>query len=470
MIVRDETAPGWMTATWLAALVLLPLTTPGFLPLGQTLVRPPSVLLFGLIAAGALAYGATRRRLLADRGVQRLLLFAGWTLCAGIWLALRCGEPAFKGAHAGGLFARAALTLASGAACYIAARTMLRSAEDVRRWWPYIAVGLLLSVAWAVVQRLAYTESGLPILGPVVVSISSMLSCTAEPPLGIPLAEARPHGLAYEPSWLASQVTLLLMPLGISLLVSACGWRRIMGGVAAGAALLGVALGSSRIGFATIFASGAGCVVSGGIRGKKRLVIAMAAALLCAGLGVALAWRSQYFQAVVASETPAAREQAGPPGWPAYPAAFGWVARTNFLPRVAAAHAAAGMAEDAPVAGVGLGLYALHFPAHAPAYAMQSAEVRGWADPDPAVGRMPNAKNMVLRLAAETGLIGLALWLAFIAWHWSRGWSDPAWRLLAVPAAIALLADWISLDSFALPQAWLLLAIVVACRPDEHPA
>lgn len=83
---------------------------------------------------------------------------------------------------------------------------------------------------------------------------------------------------------------------------------------------------------------------------------------------------------------------------------------------------------------------------------------------------MPNAKNMLLRIAAETGLIGLALWLAFIAWHWSRGWSDPAWRLLAILAAIALLADWISLDSFALPQAWLLLAIVVACRPEEHPA
>lgn len=459
-----------MIATWAVALLLLPLTTPAFLPFGHSLVRPPALLLLGLVAVGALLHGPSRSRVLSDTGVRLLLVFAGWAMCVGAWHALHPSPGTAKGMVASGLFLRAGLTLAGGAACYIAARSMLGNPSDLRRWWPYILCGLLLSVLWAFIQRLAYTETGQATLGPLVSHASKLLSGSIEPPIDCSLADARPHGLAYEPSWLASQLLLLLMPVGFCWLMLENGRLRAWGGLAIYGVFVGVSLGSSRLGYAIALTSGCAGVLWGFLAHSRRSAVTAAHMCLCLILGAVLAWRSTYFKAALCAEQAPFDVPSSSPAWPGTDAQFAWAVRSNFIPRMAAAHAAATMASASPITGVGLGAYPIRFPECAPAYALYSSEVRGWADPDPAVGRMPNAKNMLLRIAAETGLIGLALWLAFIAWHWSRGWSDPAWRLLAILAAIALLADWISLDSFALPQAWLLLAIVVACRPEEHPA
>jgi O-antigen ligase len=200
-----------------------------------------------------------------------------------------------------------------------------------------------------------------------------------------------------------------------------------------------------------------------GLHNRRTALIAAAISIPALVLSAAVAMRSPYFRTVIQHEAPHTNSVL-PADWPASAGSFEWTVRTNFMPRISAGHAALRMAAEHPATGVGVGQYATHFHVHVPAYAMQHGEVRSWAAPDH--GRMANAKNMPLRIVAETGLLGLAAWMLFISWHWRSGWRDPHWRILGATAAVAVIMDWISLDSFAFPQVWLLLALIVAARPD----
>jgi len=126
-------------------------------------------------------------------------------------------------------------------------------------------------------------------------------------------------------------------------------------------------------------------------------------------------------------------------------------------------------AREHPVAGVGLGLAPWQVVRNLPEWSLRdNAETQEWISAAP--GPLPNIKHLWIRLAAETGLPGLLAFLAFVGWiAWPRRSDPPPVRLMAALAGLAVIGDGFSLDSFALPTMWVVLALAAARRDAESP-
>jgi hypothetical protein len=72
-----------------------------------------------------------------------------------------------------------------------------------------------------------------------------------------------------------------------------------------------------------------------------------------------------------------------------------------------------------------------------------------------------NPKNMFVKVLAETGVLGFALFTAFVMSHFRHGAGDRRYVLVRNIAAVSLLFDYVSLDSFALTTDWTLLGLLL---------
>jgi len=120
-----------------------------------------------------------------------------------------------------------------------------------------------------------------------------------------------------------------------------------------------------------------------------------------------------------------------------------------------------------PLLGVGLGNSGFLFRQSLPVYGYFLPEMIAILNGAPG---FPNPKNLWVRLLAETGVVGFLLftiWLARIglaAHRLSRGQASVL-RVIGAAGLIALATQVIegfSLDSFALPQLWIMLGLVTA--------
>ena len=90
--------------------------------------------------------------------------------------------------------------------------------------------------------------------------------------------------------------------------------------------------------------------------------------------------------------------------------------------------------------------------------------------PEPGRVRLITAKNFYLRLLAETGALGLAAFIAFLAavmgcalyLYLSPKRTERVWGLAALCAIIAFLSTAFSFDSFAIPNMWVVFGIITA--------
>ncbi|HYM17473.1 MAG TPA: O-antigen ligase family protein, partial [Micropepsaceae bacterium] len=131
--------------------------------------------------------------------------------------------------------------------------------------------------------------------------------------------------------------------------------------------------------------------------------------------------------------------------------------------RVAASDSAAAMWFDHPLFGVSFGNAYRNFGRYFPDWALDSVvlsptgEGGAWLDPN--APERANAKNFLLRLLAETGLVGTGLFLLFFFRNFSyadRG--DRYFGAFRIAAGTALVISWMNLDTFADPAMWLMLA------------
>jgi len=121
-----------------------------------------------------------------------------------------------------------------------------------------------------------------------------------------------------------------------------------------------------------------------------------------------------------------------------------------------------------PLTGVGLGNAGFLFPKVAPAYGYGLTEIRMLLDP--ANPNFPNPKNLWIRLLSETGLLGFSFYLTWLvilfagalALSRSRVKIAQVLGMAGSLAAVALLLEGFSLDTFALPQMWLILGFLSA--------
>lgn len=117
--------------------------------------------------------------------------------------------------------------------------------------------------------------------------------------------------------------------------------------------------------------------------------------------------------------------------------------------------------------GVGLGNAGFYFFERMPGAGMESYEIRNLAY---RANYLPNTKNLWTRLLAETGFIGLAVFLVwlYLLWRGSgliRRSESRVLKILGLAGQLFLLAylfESFSMDSFAMPYQWVMTGLISA--------
>jgi O-antigen ligase len=358
---------------------------------------------------------------------------------------------------------RAWTTLVIGLLFFLAATWMNRREEDVRFSVRWLLVGLAIDIAWSGVQAATFYLNLLP--KPLVTQWQRAFS------LRELIRTNRVSGLAYEPSWLAGQISTIYLPwLFAGLLTgqraSRSKWLEPCLFVLT---LLLLLVTFSRGGILTAaFALAATTMIAG------RQEIAGAWKWFIAGFRTTPAWISRVALILVfMTALVGAGLFLGQKGY------FSriWNTRAEnvveFLVQNSAgargAYAAASMRAyaDHPWTGVGLGASGFYIYANLPDWSLTTVpEIARQLSPQNNL--YPNPKNLYVRLLAETGLFGFVLFLAFqlsllgtalLALRSARRavrWTGVS----AVFTLAALLAYNITQDSFANPNLWINLGIL----------
>ncbi len=287
----------------------------------------------------------------------------------------------------------------------------------------------------------------------------------------------RAQGMTYEPSWLATQITLLLLPWLVARSVSGQDFvgartrKRVSASVLGGflLVLVGLLCAGSRFGIA----SALGIIILCGLGAlwKGRVAAALALFFIVAiGIGGSLVLRDLRagagtgYVATVLPElaTFTAADFADPNQLNVVTDAL------SIAGRVATWQAAAEMWIDHPVSGVSLGNGYRYFGVYMPDWALTTdlfaeGENQGELWLDPYAPEKGNAKNLLLRLLAETGALGTILFVAFFLKHifYARG-GDRYYDAFRLAAGAALVFNWLNTDTFADPAMWILLATLHA--------
>jgi hypothetical protein len=117
--------------------------------------------------------------------------------------------------------------------------------------------------------------------------------------------------------------------------------------------------------------------------------------------------------------------------------------------------------------GVGLGNSGFYFNERMPGAGLESFEVRNLVYRANYLG---NSKNMYTRLLSETGFIGLAFFAAWIYLLWrsaglSRKSASPILQMVGLAGQLFILAylfENLSMDSFAMPDQWVMTGLISA--------
>lgn len=117
--------------------------------------------------------------------------------------------------------------------------------------------------------------------------------------------------------------------------------------------------------------------------------------------------------------------------------------------------------------GVGLGNSGFYFNERMPGAGLESFEVRNLVYRANYLG---NSKNMYTRLLSETGFIGLAFFLVWIYLLWrsaglSRKSASPTLQMVGLAGQLFILAylfENLSMDSFAMPDQWVMTGLISA--------
>ena len=450
---------------WGVALFTLPVTSFRYFPgTGEgTLVRPLSfypIALLGLM----LVFQVWRGKISIPRTAIwiPLLVLVMFLLAASSYGALL--DPlTLRGQDYFGRVLRAWVTVVIGLSFFIAAVWMNRSEEDLRFTLRWLLAGFVVDVLWSGVQALAFYT---PLLDKVTVTHWQRAFSMREL-----VRTNRVSGMAYEPAWLAGQISTIYLPWLVAAVltrirVTRFKWLEV---VLLGFALLLLLATFSRGGLLTALAAlmltllfagqaeiraGWNWFAAGFQRGRDsllRLGIMIFVLVALTGAGLFLSQKG-YVTRLFNSNAESVEE---------------FIIENSAGARAAYTFGALGAYEESPWLGVGLGASGFYIYDHLPDWALTTVpEIARQLSPENRL--YPNPKNMYARLLAETGLIGFFL---FIAFQFSI-LGDVLSALQKKTAlmrylGIAGLFSWFAItmynatqDSFATPNIWINLGIV----------
>jgi hypothetical protein len=490
-MARLKSPPGWHrlfgenrwleVAAWVGVVFLLPLTS---FPLVQQLshselVAPASIIpLLVLIPIWFLPYLLRR----GDIPRQALPIFgfalAALAACAAAFLT---ETPAFKNFSILPRELQALVTLGVGLTFYLVCATWPRSDERLRLTLQVLNFAGLMIILWSLIQ--AYFWYGHGHYPSKLNQIQRFFSIKD-------LYPQRVTGFAYEPSWLAHLLNLSFLSFWLAATLKRYSAHRfriffftfenllLLGG------LVVLALSFSRIGWLAFFLGVAyillgfhNWLVQRILRWMlHRFTVRLSRLwLLRVGLnlGITLALMIGYTASLVGVAAVASRFDRRiaylfePPDPAGGSGIFAIANHLAFAERVIYWATGWEIFNHHPVLGVGLGNAGYYFQQEMPAYGFYLPEIN---DLFFRLNYLPNTKSLWVRLVAETGLVGLAFFVAWLYVLWqsarfllhSENRLEQTFGLSGSLTLVILMIEGFSIDSFALPYLWFSLGLLTA--------
>lgn len=457
----------WMQTLWGLVLLTMPVTSFRWLPnvMGTTHVRPLAFLPLALLVPVLGVYLLKNRSFRFPRVTAPLigfLLVAMISTLIGLYYApldLR-GQTYWEWAI------RAWLSLAIGMGFFWVAVLLSRSEEFLRRSLPWLYAGLAATIVWGLIQALAIHT---PLLDLKAISnIQKMFSIRG-------VLDRRVSGFAYEPSWLADQITILYFPWLLAALVTRMRITRYqwLEPVLAVGAIGLLLLSYSRSGVIGLLVSvtiamltvGRGMLVSAWswfwgpfvspeIPGRWYRVVILV--VIVAALVLSFLWLDQFYYFASLWRTDLSR------------GLVDYVRGISAGPRVAYIEAGIQIFNLHPWFGVGLGGSSFYLFEHLPHWALTDPyEIALQFSPDSDI--IPNVRNLIIRLLSETGILGFATYFVFnISILASIRKMFLSRKKLMVYASVAGLTAWpaiilrqFTLSTLTAPIIWVSLGMVV---------
>ena len=471
---------------WALLLISIPVTSSPWVArfTGRSTVSPLAGLPLVLLVLCWLIPYLLRRGNLPSLSAP-LLIFVGVALFSSVLIPFREIYP-FLGQTAIERVLRGLATLAVGVSFYLIAWHFSRSKQSMRHSLVWLYLGGVVLLAWASLQA-GFLAQGNP--APLWFrKMHRLFSMRA-------MLRDRVSGLAYEPSWLGDLLVTVYLPLWFSSVIHrysvfsgkstrfsielglliwgafilfASHSRIALFGVMVSLGVLGLSFGWQFVGRWIESLRNKWSGFGGGILGNhpNLLRLALWALLLLVVIVVGLAvvrlsslsdWRLErvfrmnYLEILRNSRTPL----------------YTIAELLAFAERVMYWEVGLGVFSRYPILGVGLGGSGFFFREYVPAYAYHLPELIRRINGSPG---FPNPKNFWIRILAETGMIGFLVfsgWLLRLAlgainlFKKEQGWRS----MIGLAGLLTLMVqvfEGFSLDTFALPQLWIMLGFLSA--------
>jgi hypothetical protein len=467
---------------WALFLVCLPVTSFPFFPPalgGGALVRPLSLFpLIILFVAFTLPYILRKPLPLTLLCSLPFVLVA----IASSLLALLHGfQPALGVSIAERMF-RAWITLGLGLAIYWTVSVMARDPEELRASLKWLYLGFSAALLWGSVQAV-YVVRYTPQYFRLISKLQKFVSIR-------PLFNNRISGMTYEPNWFAEQISFLLLPwlLGSVLTgqsVFRWRWRWLtIEWLLLGWSVAVLAFTFSRAGLVSLIVL---VLVSllflrrphkDSPARQKRPLGTWTRRLIEAGLVVAALVSFIYFAGsnnLFFSRLWSYWSEIKKNSLSGYFDYIGFGARFTY------AETAVRTYEAYPLFGVGIGNYAFTFDQMMPDEPVAAMpEVLRLLTPEVDRDQLITTKNLYLRLLSETGLAGMATFLAYlvsilgcILFLWlSPHHEQKFWGKAGLLGLVAFLMAAFTFDSFAIPNMWVVFGLITSAawiyrNPDD---
>jgi len=388
-----------------------------------------------------------------------------------VLLAFMAGIEPAQGVSVAARMLRAIITLGLGAMIYFAVSLWPQNPEDLRSSLRWLYLGFALALLWGtlqVVYVLRYSDGYFNLISEFQRYVSIRR-----------LFPNRISGLTYEPNWFAEQIALLLLPFlfgAVARGYSVYKWRRgwlTIEWFLLGWALLVLIFTFSRTGLAIALLLLFLCLIlflpkesfkKDGVQGSVRRSMILrigAAGMLVVLLSTVIFFvgtQNNYFSRIWRYWTEDTKTSR-------------YLEYIAFSQRFIYWQAAYNMYESHPVIGVGLGNYAFFLEENLPDRPYNTVpEILKVVTQSQRTGRLITSKNLFARLVAETGLAGIATFMAFVLaifgcalYLWlSDSMNEKYWGAAGLLGLIAFFMTALSTDSFAIPNMWVVFGFATA--------
>ena len=475
-IQRSDLLRKIRTVAWISFLVFLPVTSFPYLPEaigGGALVRPLSIYPLIVLVVVVTLPRLWNQRL--PRSFLSLLPFVIVALISSLISLMRGIEPGID-VTVGDRVLRGLLTLGLGIAFYLTTSLAPRTLDDLKNTLRWLYAGFGIAMLWGSLQAIYvvhFTKAWYRLMNDLQQFVSTRR-----------LIQNRISGMTYEPNWFAEQITCLLLPWLLASVLTGFTvfkWRRGRLTIELLLLLWSVVLlplTYSRAGVLNlvvmaflsvfvfrIFHEHPEIYRSATRHDKFKLVSrrfgeALIALVLVGGVIYTAGLKNEFFGRLwgywIEKEKPTLS---------------GYIKYLGFGARISYGDAAYNTFEEYPLLGVGLGNYAFYFNEMLPDRPLAlTPEVLRIVTPEDGRDRLITAKNLFLRLLAETGIVGTLAFVAFFAailgcalYLWlARDREFKFWGIAGMLGVTAFLLSSFSFDSFSLPNMWVMFGLITA--------